>query len=136
RLITLQAYLRGQGTDLIQTNDVPSDIAKGQNGNRVMKSVNSWAGSCQKTIRAPSSLKSLASASSSCLVSIVDIPLPDAYHQIWRSSSILMAYTLCSLPDAPHLHSQWSACPCNCQSAVAVSLSQATAVPPPVGHPW
>src|SRR5712691_9838552 len=42
---------------------------KVRKGNRFMKSINSCAGSCQKTIRAPSSTQSLASASSSCFVS-------------------------------------------------------------------
>src|SRR5215831_17134668 len=61
---------------------------KVKNGKRVMKSVNSCAGSCQKTIRAPSSMKSLASASSSCFVSIVGVPLPDACHWIRRKRRI------------------------------------------------
>src|SRR5262249_31937996 len=30
RLVALQAYFRGQGTDLIQMNDVHGDIAEGQ----------------------------------------------------------------------------------------------------------
>src|SRR5688572_5848637 len=60
--------------------------------NWLVKSINSCSGSFQKTIRAPSSTKSLESASLSCLVSIAK-----ALHyrrNAYVSSNNLMAYTL------------------------------------------